>query len=98
MLVSHTPRLSRPLKKLLKSRQAIEPAIGRMKNDRLLDRNWLKGGLGDAMHALRCGAGHHLRMTLARLPVLCSAFVGQITMALMLLTGAISPQNASARA
>lgn len=28
-----------------------------MKADGLLGRNWLKGSLGDAMHALLCGAG-----------------------------------------
>lgn len=32
---------------------AIEPAIGNMKADGKLDRNWLKGALGDAIHAVR---------------------------------------------
>ncbi len=66
LLVSHTRRLPRSLKKLLKRRQAIEPVIGHMKNDGLLDRNWLKGALGDAIHALLCGAGHNLRIRAAR--------------------------------
>lgn len=35
-----------------------------MKNDGRLRRNWLKGALGDAMHAMLCGAGHNLRMIL----------------------------------
>lgn len=38
-----------------------------MKADGKLDRNWLKGALGDAMHAVLCGAGHNLRMILRRL-------------------------------
>jgi IS5 family transposase len=32
-----------------------------------LRRNWLKGTLGDAIHAVLCGAGHNLRMILRRL-------------------------------
>jgi len=95
LLVSHTRRLPRSLKKLLRRRQVIEPMIGHMKTDGLLDRNWLKGSLGDAMHALLCGAGHNLRMILAHLRVLYCALVGQISMAIMLITGATSPQRAS---
>lgn len=33
-----------------------------MKADGKLDRNWLKGALGDAMHAELCGACHNQRM------------------------------------
>lgn len=97
LLVSHTRRLPRTLKKLLKRRQAIEPVIGHMKTDGLLNRNWLKGTLGDAMHALLCGAGHNLRMILAHLLVLYFALVGQIALAIMLITDATSPQHASLR-
>lgn len=46
-----------------------------MKNDGLLRRNWLKGSLGDAMHALLCGAGHNLLLILAHLRVLCCAWL-----------------------
>nr|CCA80952.1 hypothetical protein BDB_110390 [blood disease bacterium R229] len=41
-----------------------------MKADGKLDRNWLKGTLGDAMHAVLCGAGHNLRMILHKLRLL----------------------------
>jgi IS5 family transposase len=41
-----------------------------MKNDGLLRRNWLKGSLGDALHAVLCGAGHNLRMILKKLRLL----------------------------
>ena len=84
LLVSHTRRLPKHLKKLLKRRQVIEPMIGHMKTDGLLNRNWLKGALGDAMHAVLCGAGHNLRMILAHLRVLYCALFGQIILALML--------------
>lgn len=52
------------IKKAIHRRSAIEPAIGHMKNDGRLRRNWLKGSLGDALHAMLCGAGHNLRMIL----------------------------------
>lgn len=52
------------IKKAIHRRSAIEPAIGHMKNDGRLRRNWLKGVLGDALHAMLCGAGHNLRMIL----------------------------------
>ena len=54
--------VTRGLKAMIKRRSAIEPTIGHMKSDGKLDRNWLKGALRDAMHAILCGAGHHLRM------------------------------------
>ena len=73
LLISHTRRLPIRLKKLLKRRQVIEPMIGHMKSDGLLGKNWLKGELGDAMHAILCGAGHNLRMILAHLRVLLLA-------------------------
>jgi transposase, IS5 family len=84
LLVSHTRRLPKKLKKLLKRRQVVEPMIGHMKADGLLDRNWLKGALGDAMHAILCGAGHNLRMILAHLRVLYFALVAQLFFLLLI--------------
>jgi IS5 family transposase len=55
-----------------------------------LDRNWLKGALGDAMHAVLCGAGHNLRMILAHLTVLDCALIGQLMLVSMLITSATS--------
>lgn len=52
------------IKKAIHRRSAIEPTIGHMKTDGRLGRNWLKGALGDALHAMLCGAGHNLRMIL----------------------------------
>ena len=70
LILSHTRKLAPALKRLLKRRQVVEPMIGHMKADGLLDRNWLKGELGDSRHAVMCGAGHNLRMILARLRAL----------------------------
>ncbi|TCK96525.1 IS5 family transposase [Paraburkholderia sp. BL9I2N2] len=66
--------ITRTLRAMIRRRSAIEPAIGHMKMDGKLDRNWLKGALGDAMHAVLCGAGYNLRMILRKLRLLC-AFV-----------------------
>lgn len=81
LLISHTRRLPPRLKKLLKRRQVVEPMIGHMKADGLLAKNWLKGSVGDALHALLCGAGHNLRMILRHLRVLCLALVAWIAFA-----------------
>ena len=54
-------------KAMIKRRSAIEPTIGHMKNDGKLGRNWPKGSLGDAMHAVLCGAGHNIRLIINKL-------------------------------
>jgi IS5 family transposase len=59
--------ITRGLRAMIRRRSAIEPAIGHMKADGKLDRNWLNGALGDAMHAVLCGAGHDMRMILRKL-------------------------------
>jgi IS5 family transposase len=79
LLLSHTRRLPARLKRLLKRRQVVEPMIGHMKTDGLLARNWLKGALGDALHAVMCGAGQNLRMILAYLRVLLAVIVHLLT-------------------
>jgi IS5 family transposase len=59
--------ITRGLRAMIRRRSAIEPAIGHMKTDGKLNRNWLKGAMGDAIHAVLCGAGHNLRMILRKL-------------------------------
>jgi len=65
---------TRRLKRALKRRNAIEPIIGHLKNDGLLGRNYLKGELGDALHAILCGAGHNIRIILRRLRIFSPYF------------------------
>jgi IS5 family transposase len=48
----------------LKRRQAVEPAIGHLKSDHRMDRCWLQGQLGDALHAVLCATGYNLRWLL----------------------------------
>jgi IS5 family transposase len=59
--------VTRGLKTMIKRRSAIEPTIGHMKADGRLGRNWLKGAIGDAIHAVLCGAGHNIRLILNKL-------------------------------
>jgi IS5 family transposase len=55
------------MKAMIKRRSTIEPTIGHMKSDGRLDRNPLKGALGDALHAVPSGAGHNIRLQLSLL-------------------------------
>lgn len=48
----------------LKRRQAIEPVIGHLKADHGMQRCWLKGSTGDALHAVLCAAGFNIRWLL----------------------------------
>jgi IS5 family transposase len=66
--------VTRTMKAMIKRRSAIEPTIGHMKSDGRLDRNPLKGALGDALHAVLCGAGHNIRLLLSLLRL----FVAQL--------------------
>jgi IS5 family transposase len=45
----------------LKRRQAVEPAIGHLKADHRMNRCWLQGATGDALHAVLCAAGYNIR-------------------------------------
>ena len=56
--------LTRQQRRWLKRRQAVEPAIGHLKSDHRMDRCWLKGQLGDALHAVLCATGYNLRWLL----------------------------------
>jgi len=70
--------VTRGLKAMIKRRSAIEPTIGHMKSDGKLGRNWLKGALGDAMHAVLCCAGHNLRLILKKLRLFCTGVLAML--------------------
>jgi transposase, IS5 family len=57
-------RLSPQQRRRLKRRQAVEPAIGHLKHDNGMDRCWLMGQTGDALHAVLCAAGYNIRWLL----------------------------------
>ena len=55
-------------KKRQKRRNAIEPIIGHVKNDRKVGpRNWLKGQLGDKINAISMAIGFNLRKILRKI-------------------------------
>ena len=56
--------LTKQQRRWLKRRQAVEPAIGHLKSDHRMDRCWLKGQVGDALHAVLCATGYNLRWLL----------------------------------
>jgi len=56
--------LTKQQRRWLKRRQAVEPAIGHLKSDHRMDRCWLQGELGDALHAVLCATGYNLRWLL----------------------------------
>ncbi|HJT52139.1 MAG TPA: IS5 family transposase [Nitrosospira sp.] len=71
--------ITQRLRRDIRRRSAIEPAIGHMKNDGRLRRNWLKGTDGDAFHALLCGCGHNLRMILRKLRLLLALIAARLS-------------------
>jgi len=78
--------VTRTLRKMIKRRSAIEPTIGHMKMDGRLGRNPLKGALGDALHAVLCGAGHNIRLLLKKLRLLFAQIWQQLIAALFVKT------------
>lgn len=56
--------LTKIQRRWLKRRQAIEPAIGHTKSDNRMQRCWLQGATGDALHALCCAVGYNIRWLL----------------------------------
>lgn len=67
MIAGARSGLTATMKRELKQRSAIEVAIGYMKTNGRLDRNFLFGHVGDAINALLVAAGHNLRLILATL-------------------------------
>jgi len=64
--VSHTRGItSATIRRELRRRNGIEPVIGHMKQDGLLERNALKGAEGDVINVMLCAIGHNLRLLLA---------------------------------
>lgn len=56
--------MSAQQRRWLRRRQAVEPVIGHLKADHGMNRCWLKGSEGDALHTVLCAAGFNLRWLL----------------------------------
>ncbi|MBS3902866.1 MAG: hypothetical protein KGZ30_00610, partial [Anaplasmataceae bacterium] len=66
------------LKRALRRRQAIEPWIGHMKQDGKLGRCYLKGVIGDQIHATLVAVAHNFRTILRKLRLFCIKILGWI--------------------
>jgi IS5 family transposase len=58
------------IKRELRRRSAVEPVIGHLKSDHRMDRNHLKGRVGDAMNALLAAIGYNFSLLLAWITLL----------------------------
>jgi len=67
--------VSPTVKREMRRRSAIEPVIGHMKADGLLERNHLAGPDGDAINAILTAAGHNLRLLARWLRVLLAVLL-----------------------
>lgn len=75
------------LRTMIRRRSATEPAIRDMKTYGKLDRNWLKGAVGDAIHIILCGAGHNPWMVMRKLWLLCVLVVAVLLSMAIFSTG-----------
>ena len=62
----------------MRRRNTIEPVIGHLKSDGLLECNHLKGATGDAMNVILAAAGHNLRLLMAWLRLLRALIIAAI--------------------
>jgi hypothetical protein len=61
VLATRYKTMTQTQRKWLKRKQAIEPEIGHLKADHRMERNWLKGSAGDALHTLCCAVGYNIK-------------------------------------
>jgi hypothetical protein len=79
VILSHTRGIASPtIRREMRRRNGIEPVIGHMKDDGLLERNHLLGAEGDAINAILCAAGHNLRLLATWLALLIAFLIASI--------------------
>ncbi len=64
-------RLTRTMKRWYKRRACIEPTIGHLKSDYRMNRNYLKGEIGDRINAVLAAAGYNFVKLLAEFYRVC---------------------------
>jgi IS5 family transposase len=66
VFIAHTRGVLSPtIRREMRRRNGVEPVLGHMKTDGLLERNHLHGPQGDAVNAILCAVGHNCRLLLA---------------------------------
>jgi len=68
-------RVTPAIKREMRRRAAIEPAIGHIKNEHRMGRNYLAHSLGDAVNAILAVAGYNFRLLLNWLRLLLRFFL-----------------------
>ncbi len=72
-------RMTDEIKREMRRRPAIEPAIGHAKSEHRMGRNYLAGAAGDAINAVLAAAGYNFRRLLAWFSLLLSAIWTALT-------------------
>ena len=57
-------RVTRPIRREMKRRAAVEPVIGHLKAEHRMGRNYLKGRDGDRINAVLAAAGYNFSLLL----------------------------------
>jgi IS5 family transposase len=78
----------------MKRRAAAEPTIGHLKSDYRMERNRLKGHLGDALNALFSAAAMNFRKRLGFFWPFCSVYSPHSSCLALLFVGHVSPEVA----
>ena len=68
-------RVTRPIRREMKRRAAVEPVIGHVKAEHRMGRNYLKGRGGDRINAVLAAAGYNFSLLLRWLARLLRALV-----------------------
>ena len=63
-------RVTRPIRREMKRRAAVEPVIGHLKNKHRMGRNHLAHSTGDAINAVLAAVGYNFRLLLRWLALL----------------------------
>ncbi len=68
-------RVTTAIRREMRRRAAVEPAIGHLKSDHRMERNYLKGREGDRANAVLAAAGYNFRLLIRWLAeLLCALF------------------------
>ena len=65
-------RVTRPIRREMKRRAAVEPVIGHLKAEHRMSRNYLKGRDGDRINAVLAAAGYNFSLLLRWLGGFCA--------------------------
>jgi transposase, IS5 family len=68
-------RVTKPIRREMRRRAAVEPVIGHLKADHRMDRNYLKGRKGDRANAVLAAAGYNFSLLLRWLEGLLRALL-----------------------